>query len=113
MPTPDLGTIYSYTFENAGRVVRRTVGGGVTDFPRGTESVYINYTAGRASVPANVTGAIKELLRIHFQDTQQGPPRAGGQSFEPDDPTAAVTGFFVSGRVRELVSPSRRHSAIA
>lgn len=115
IPTPDLGTIYSYMFEPPGRVVRRTVGGGMTDFPRGLDSIFITYTAGRASVPANVTGAIKELLRIHFQDTQQGRPRAGGGTnfSEPDDPTAAIMGFFVSGRVRELLAPTRRHASVA
>jgi hypothetical protein len=115
VPTPDLGTIYSYMFETPGRIVRRTVGGGATDFPRGMDSVSVVYTAGRATVPTNVTGAIKELLRIHFQDTQQGRPRAGGGAnfSEPDDPTAAITGFFVSGRVREMLAPSRRHASVA
>lgn len=115
IPTPDLGTIYSYMFEAPGRVVRRTVGGGMTDFPRGLDSIFITYTAGRASVPANVTGAIKELLRIHFQDTQQGRPRAGGGGnfAEPDDPTTAIMGFFTSGRVREMLAPSRRHASVA
>lgn len=115
VPTPDLGTIYSYMFETAGRIIRRTVGGGMTDFPRGLNSIYVVYTAGRPTVPANVTGAIKELLRIHFQDTQQGRPRAGGGAnfSEPDDPTQAIIGFFTSGRVRELLAPSRRHASVA
>jgi hypothetical protein len=114
VPTPDLGTIYSYMFEPFGRIVRRTVGGGMQDFPRALDSVSVVYTAGRATVPPNVTGAVKELLRIHFQHTQQGRPKAGGGGFnEPDDPNQAVMGFFVSGRVREMLAPNRRHSAVA
>lgn len=113
--TPDLGAIYSYEWESTGRVVRRTVGGGVTAFPAGITSVYVSYTAGRSAIPPNITGAVKELLRVHFQDTQQGPPRAGGGSFGQQDlePTQEIMGFFISGKVREMLQPSRRHPSIA
>jgi hypothetical protein len=114
VPTPDAGTIYSYSFEPPGRIVRRTTGGGVTDFPRAIESVWVSYTAGFAKVPANVTGAVAELLRVHFQMTQQGPPRAGGGSFAEElEPATPIIGFFIPGYVREMLQPNRRHPAIA
>ena len=113
VPSPDLGTIYSYMFEPPGRIVRRTVGGGMTDFPRGVDSVWVSYVAGFATVPANVTGAVEELLRVHFQATQQGPPRAGGGGGEMLEPTTPIIGFFLPGYVREMLQPNRRHPAIA
>lgn len=114
IPTPDLGTIYSYMFEPPGRIVRRTVGGGMTEFPRGLDSVIVTYTAGFKTVPANVTGAIKELARIHFQTTQQGPPRAGGGGLSEDhEPGQMIMGFFIPNKVREQLQPNRRHPAIA
>ena len=113
VPTPDLGTIYSYMFEPPGRIVRRTVGGGQTAFPSGADSVFVTYTAGFAQVPPNVTEACLEMARTHFQLTQQGRPRPGGSQVDDDDPTRPIIGFFVSGKVRELLAPNVRHPSVA
>ena len=112
VPSPDLGTIYSYMFEPPGRIVRRTVGGGQTSFPNGADQVFVTYTAGYAQVPANITNAALELLRTHFQLTQQGRPRPGGSQVDDDESTRPIMGFFVSGRVREMLAPNVRHPSI-
>ena len=110
--TPDLGTIYSYMYEPPGRIVRRTVGGGQTAFPAGADSVFVTYTAGYTQVPANVTQACLELVRVHFQMTQQGRPRPGGGGIDDDEPGRPIMGFFVPNRVRELLEPNTRHPSI-
>ncbi len=116
VPTPDLGTIYSYMFEPPGRIVRRTVGGGSTPFPPGADAVFVSYTAGMQTVPANVVEATKELIRVNFQRTDVGgrPAFNGGVSYggEDDVPTAPAMGFLVPGRVREMLEPNRRHPSV-
>jgi len=112
VPSPDLGTVYSYMYEPPGRIVRRTVGGGQTSFPNGADQVFVSYTAGYAQVPPNVTNAALELLRTHFQLTQQGRPRPGGSQVDDDESTRPIMGFFVSGRVREMLAPNVRHPSI-
>ena len=111
--TPDQGTIYSYQWEETGRIIRRTVGGGATTFPLGPNSVVISYVAGRTSVPPNVTQAALELCRVHFQQTQQGRPRPGTGGLDSEEPGREIMGFFVPNRVRELLEPHRRHASLA
>ena len=111
--TPDQGTIYSYMFEPPGRIVRRTVGGGMTAFPSGSDSVFVTYTAGRSTVPANITQAACELVRVHFQQTQQGRPRPGTGGLDSEEPGREIMGFFVPNRVRELLEPHKRYPSIA
>jgi hypothetical protein len=115
VPTPDLGTIYSYMFQPPGRVVRRTVGGGVTSFPPGPDQVWVTYTSGYAQVPRNVTMGTLELIRVNFQETQEGRPgTAGGGMVDDDDLTGhTILGFFVPNRVRELLGPNKRHPSVA
>ena len=118
VPSPDLGTIYSYMFEPAGRIVRRTVGGGMTSFPPGPQTVFVTYTAGQVVVPANVKEATLRMFDLHFQKADLGGGRAfGGASgggFADDDlPKGPPIGFFVPGVVRELLVPNRRHPSVA
>jgi hypothetical protein len=113
VPTPDLGSTYSYMFEPPGRIVRRTVGGGQTSFPPGADSVFVTYLAGYQKVPENVTDAACELIRIHFQRTQQGRPRAGMSTIDVDEPGREIFGFFMPNTVRERLAPNKRHSSIA
>lgn len=115
VPTPDQGTIYSYSWEPNGRITRRTVGGGVTPFPFGMNQVLVTYTAGLASIPGNVRYGALELVRVNYQQTQQGgrPQYGQGASGLPDDFAGyQALGFFVPNRVRELLAPSRRHPSV-
>jgi hypothetical protein len=113
--TPDLGTIYSYAFQTPGRIVRRTVGGGVTTFPAGPDAVAVVYVAGFATVPHNVREGALELIRVNYQYTQQGGrPAWGSAGGDGDNFSQQQTlGFFVPNRVRELLSPNKRHPSVA
>ena len=113
--SPDLGTIYSYMFDVTGRVTRRTVGGGQTTFPPGADTVHIKYTAGQTVVPANVKLATLELVRVNYQQTQQGgrPQYGSGAGLADDYSGGQMMGFFVPNRVREMLSPNRRKPSIA
>lgn len=112
--SPDQGQQYSVEPEPNGRLVRRTAGGGVQAFPDTPQSVHVVYQAGQNTVPDNVSEAALELIRVNYQSTAQalrgssGGGRGGGQ---PVDPPA--TGFFVPGRVRELLQPNRRFPSLA
>ena len=117
VPSPDLGTIYSYEFQPGGRITRRTVGGGVTSFPPGFDSVVITYTAGQSVVPGNVKEATLRMMDLHFQRQELGGGRAfgGGSGNMMDDelPKGPPIGFFMPGVVRELLQPNRRHPSVA
>jgi hypothetical protein len=110
---PDLGTMWSYMFEKDRTIIRRAPGGGTQKFFGGTDSISVSYIAGLEAVPPNVTEAVCELVRVHFQATQQGRPRPGGGFGSDDDSINPIMGFFVPNRVRELLVPNRRHPSIA
>ena len=110
---PDLGTMWSYMFEEDRTIIRRAPGGGVQPFYGGTDSVRVSYVAGLSTVPGNVVQATCELIRVHFQQTQQGRPRPGyGAADEIDTPEMGL-GFYIPHRVRELLEPNTRHPSIA
>ena len=110
---PDLGSMWSFMFEPDRQIIRRAPGGGTQPFYGGVDSVSVSYVAGLDAVPPNVTQAACELVRVHFQATQQGRPRPGMSSYDDSEPGTPVLGFFVPNRVRELLVPNRRHPSIA
>lgn len=116
---PAHGDIYSAMLDpdTRDRVVRRTSGGGVIAFPVGPQTVHVVYTAGRVSVPSNVTEAVREYLRIYYQGSEQAgtPHFGGGYGGAPENdgyPSRPPIGFSLPGRVRELLAPSRRAPVI-
>ena len=114
--TPADGQIYSYMFDPAGRIMRRTVGGGVTSFPPGFDSVHVQYVAGQPTVPWNVKEAVLHEIAVHFERTELGAGGAfggggGGEDF--DLPAGPPVGFFLTGKARELLQPNRRYPSIA
>lgn len=116
VPSHDLGTIYSYMFDPSGRIIRTTVGGGTTPFPAGTDQVSVTYSAGHVKTPENVRMATLELVRLNYQQTQQaGGGRIGGTGSMIDEDLSGqqMLGFFVPGRVRELLAPHRKHPKTA
>ena len=109
--SPDEGVLYSCMLDSQlGVVVRRTSGGGVQAFPNMPRSVHVWYTAGQQSVPDNVAEATAELLRQNYQATAQA--LRGGKAARQEIP-APPMGFFVPGRVRELLAVNRRAPSIA
>lgn len=112
VPDPAHGNIYSVEWDDTGRIVRRSAGGGIIAFPAMPQSVHVVYEAGFLTVPENVVGATLELLRIHFQESQQGRPGSPGSSSgaEEDKP---IIGFLIPGKVREMLLPNKRHASVA
>ena len=112
---PALGTIYSYMFQAPGRIVRRTVGGGQTSFPPGADTVYVTYTAGLLKVPAHIREGTLELIRENFQQTEQRTGRTTSAGMDDQTPGVInpLSGYYVSPRVREILSPGRRHPSVA
>ena len=117
VPTPDLGQIYSYMYEPPGRLVRRTVGGGITPFPPGADQVFVTYTAGYLTVPTNIREATLELIRENFVATQTpGGPRTGAEALmgPMSDTTPAMVGaMVVPPRVREWLMPHKLAPRVA
>jgi hypothetical protein len=117
VPSPDLGGIYTYMFEPPGRIVRRTAGGGVTTFPPGPDQVFVTYVSGYQNTPPNVREAVIDLVKIHYQVSEQGrhPAFAAGGAADLSEnlPGSTILGFFVPNRVREQLSPNRRHPSVA
>jgi hypothetical protein len=112
IPDPAHGNIYSVEIDLS-RIVRRSAGGGMIAFPSGLQTIHVVYTAGFSTVPANVRDGTLELIRINFQQTQQGRPRAGGGGEAEGEMTGPYVGFFVPGRVREMLQPNKRRPSIA
>lgn len=68
-----------------------------------TQPLYdVTYTPGRASVPADLLLAVKEMVR-HLWETQRGSSQRPGTSDEPE-PTG---GYLMPWRVEELIEPYR------
>lgn len=113
IPSPDLGQMYSCMLDKAtGTIVRRTAGGGVQSFAAGPQAVHAVWEAGQAQVPFNIYEGTLELLREHYQQTAQ----VGAGNAMPGDETtetAEYIGFLVSGKVRQWLTPMRRHPSIA
>lgn len=106
---PVVGSIYTAELDTYSRVVRRGPGGGIIPFPNMLEAVHIAYTAGQSAVPDNVIEGTLELIRHNYQHTAQA-LRGTGRSREMPEPPP--TGFFVPGRVRELLMPTRRAPSV-
>jgi len=109
--TPDLGSIYSYSFEPGGRLIRRSTGGTRT-FAGGAGNLHVVYVAGRAAVPANIRMGTLEVIRHNYQLGQQGGrPAFGGAGGE--DMAWTPSGFAIPTRAIEWLAPNRRHPSIA
>jgi hypothetical protein len=107
-----LGSIYSFEVnERYGTITRRTSGGGTIAFPAGPNSVHVVYQAGQGVVPANVQDATLELVRMNYETTMA--VGAGRRTQSDLDQPGPPLGFFMSRRVHELLSPTRRFPAIA
>lgn len=110
--SPDRGQLYSAMLDVAlGRVVRRTAGGGVQGFPLGPQAVHVVYESGQSEIPANVREAALELLRINYEQTMA--TGRGSRTRADESDTGIPLGFYIPRRVRELLSPNRRHPSIA
>lgn len=112
IPSPDFGQLYSVEVDvRLGKIVRRTAGGAVQAFPYMPQSVHLWYTAGQSSVPDNVAEATMEYLRENYQGTAQALRRAGTKAAVST--AAPPTGYALSYRVENMLSPMRRFPSLA
>lgn len=111
---PQHGTVYSCMLDTGGVVVRRGPGGSFLSFWGGPQAVHIEYTAGLPSIPENVRLGTLELIRVNYQETQQGGRRSFGGVDVVDDIAGErpAMGYLVPNRVREMLQPTRRAPSI-
>lgn len=96
--TPDGGAAMSLT-----GLYADPASGVVTGLGAGTYSVV--YQAGRATCPADLLLAVKELVR-HLWDTQRGPSRRpGSTASEITANTVPGAAYLLPFRVSELIAP--------
>ena len=113
---PAAGTIYSVMLDPdppyARRIVRRGPGGGIIPFPSNLSSIHYVYQAGMYAVTDNVKLAMKELVKLHYQPSQQANRRArsaGSDDFIPSVPV----GYLIPGKVRDILAGDRRFPSLA
>ena len=78
----------------------------------GMGRVQVVYTAGRATVPAHIRDGLVELIRVNYQQTQQGGRRQSRAADTYDEPGQIIMGYFVPNRVREMLLPSTQSRGI-
>ena len=109
---PSFGTVYSCMMDNYGTITRRSAGGGIIAFPSMPRSVHYWYQAGQQTVPWNIYEGTLELLREHYQQTQQMSRGRNAAASDDDTPNQAIIGFLVSGKVRQWLAPVRKHPSL-
>lgn len=112
---PQAGSVFSVMADGGRRLVRRGPGGSQIPFPVGNQNVHIIYTAGYTTTPENVRQGALEMLRENWVASQTaGGPRTGAEAVvgpggELGHPPIPVV---LSDRVREWLTPQRRHPVI-
>jgi hypothetical protein len=110
---PGAGTIYSAMLDPTGdRVVRRGPGGGIIGFPNMPDSVHVVYKAGKPVIPANVRLGTLMLLAENWEPSQSPGWGSSGREHDEEVPEREPPDFLVSGRVREWLTPNRRHPSV-
>lgn len=110
---PSFGSVYSAMLDTYGTITRRSAGGGIIAWPSMPKSVHIWYEAGQSTVPWNIYEGTLELLREHYQQTQQASRGRAAAMADEDTATQQIVGFLVSGKVRQWLAPTRRHPSVA
>jgi hypothetical protein len=101
---------YGYTVDlDTGLLIRR-IAGRVAVFRAGRQNVRVQYVAGRATVPANITLAARRLLRHLWQSEQQGGRPDMGS---PEAMSVTPSGYAVPRAVIELCGDDRRAPGIS
>jgi hypothetical protein len=102
---------YGYTVDLVDGLLHRRYSGREGDFQSGRRNVHVTYTAGRTTIPPNITYATRRLVRHLWQQEQQG--------FRPDfgSPEGAMvstpSGFLVPNVVVQACGAEARIIGIA
>lgn len=112
---PSAATAYSCTFDpETGQLTRRVSGGQTYPWAWGEDNIYVTYTAGYATVPANVRLAALFQAAHLYQSSQLGGRPSWGSSAGADDAYAALpASYAVPNRVRELLDGNQRIPGMA
>lgn len=103
---------YSIDMPEVGLITRRSGAGTPMPFLGGPRMVVISYTAGRATVPADVYLAILEDIRALWMQTQQGGrPNWGGAAEEGWSPNG--TTFHMFPRLAAIGASAQRIPGVA
>jgi hypothetical protein len=106
-------TGFAYTWDPVTTKIVRVSAGYETDFKPGQNAVIVNYVAGMATIPQDITDATGELIR-HWWAHGQQPYRGAFQATTADDDggTITVMGYSVPNRVNEMLNPYRKRPGI-
>jgi hypothetical protein len=106
-------TGFGYTWDPVETKIVRVSGGYECNFKPGQNAVIVNYVAGMATIPPDITDASGELIR-HWWAHGQQPYRGAFQATPGDDDggTVTVMGYSVPNRVVEMLNPYRKRPGI-
>lgn len=108
--SPDLVTSTSYVLDPDTAILYRRSTWGNVAFATGTANIRVQYTAGRATTPANIKLAAIEFIRHNYQLAQQGgSPTYGGAG---EEGPWVPSGFAIPARVYELLQPDLRERPV-
>lgn len=103
-------TTYGYSIDNAAQgYISRVWSGVVGPFVAGQNNIVVTYTAGYATVPADVKLAVLMDIQVLFQQTQYG----ADQSTPASGEDYTVTPINAFPRLANMLTGSRRVQAIA
>ena len=99
-----------------GGVLHRMSGSSYAGWLPGALNITVEYTVGMTTIPSNLITAVKELVRVNWRNQRGG-------NYSPFDGDVADNyaatgdqvrlGFFVPGRVMELIAPNPRIAGLA
>jgi hypothetical protein len=86
--------------------------GGSLRFGTGPGRVQVVYVAGRTTIPAHIKNGLLELVKVHYQQTQQNGRASSRAQQNAEDMGLIVLGYLVPNRVREMLLPSTQARGI-
>ena len=110
---PGIGvlTAFGYLWDQSLNKITRMSAGFETNFKPGINAVIVNYVAGMATIPQDITDATGELIR-HWWANGQQPWRAAFQPGGDDTGFQPVMGYAIPNRVVEMLQPYRKKPGI-
>lgn len=90
--SPSQTTMFAYSIDNVdtGEITRRSGGNVNIPFMRGTNNIYVQYTAGRQVIPAAIQLAALELIAHWWQNSQLRAASLAGANLSYDATQGAV-----------------------
>jgi hypothetical protein len=107
---PPLGA-FSYFWDPALNKITRISAGFETNFKPGLAAVTVQYIAGMATIPQDISDATGELIR-HWWANGQQPWRAAFQPGGDDTGFQPVMGYAIPNRVLEMLLPYKKKPGI-